>query len=123
MPKLTALIPARAGSKGIPKKNIKDLNGHPLIAYSIAACRLSKEIDRVIVSTEDKEIASIAINYGAEVPFLRPKEYSEDHSTDQDVLEHFFTQVKDSEIVFIRPTTPLRNPRLLDSYIEEYMYD
>ena len=93
MPKITALIPARGGSKGVPRKNIKLLNGHPLIAYSIIACRLSKNIGRIIVSTEDKEIASISINHGAEVPFMRPPDLSRDESTDQDVLEHFFDQI------------------------------
>ena len=73
--------------------------------------------------TEDKEIASISIYHGAEVPFMRPPDLSRDESTDQDVLEHFFDQIEDEEIAFIRPTTPLRIPSLLDSYIEEYYHD
>ena len=68
--KLTALIPARGGSKGVPRKNIRNLAGRPLISYSIAACKSSSLIDRVVVSTDDEEIAKIAKECGAEVPFL-----------------------------------------------------
>ena len=76
---IIAIIPARAGSKGIPKKNIVDLGGFSLIAYSIAAAKLSKLIERVIVSTDGEEIAEVAKSYGAEVPFLRPKEFAGDN--------------------------------------------
>ncbi len=69
--KISAIIPARGGSKGIPRKNIKLLKDHPLLAYTIAACKMSKNIDRVIVSTEDEEIASIALRYGAACGPLR----------------------------------------------------
>ena len=87
---LIALIPARAGSKGIPKKNIKELGGHPLIAYSIMACRASALISEVYVSTDSEEIASIAKSYGASVPFLRPAEFAQDTSSDLEVIQHFF---------------------------------
>ena len=118
--KISALIPARGGSKGVPRKNIKSLGKRPLIAYSIAACCLSKYIDKVYVSTEDAEIANIAEEYGAEVPFIRPEEYAADDSTDQDVLWHFFQNVQVNDLAFIRPTTPLRDPTYLDDAIEKY---
>ena len=117
---ITALIPARGGSKGVPRKNIKNLGGHPLIAYSIAACKLSKYIDNVYVSTEDLEIAKVAEEYGAKIPFIRPAEYAADGSTDYDVLNHFFKNIDAKELVLIRPTTPLRNPEYIDDVIENY---
>ena len=88
MKKVLAVIPARGGSKRIPKKNIKDFFGKPLIAYSIQAAIDSKLFDKIIVSTDDKEIAEIAKKYGAEVPFLRPKELSDDFSGTVDVVNH-----------------------------------
>jgi len=83
-----AIIPARAGSKRIPRKNIKDFHGKPLIAYSIEVALKSKLFDKVIVSTDDEEIASIAKKYGAEVPFLRPKELSDDFTGTAEVINH-----------------------------------
>lgn len=83
-----AIIPARGGSKRIPKKNIKDFFGKPLIAYSIEAALASKLFEKVIVSTDDEEIAKIAIKYGAQVPFLRPKELSDDFTVTADVINH-----------------------------------
>jgi len=83
MVEVLALIPARGGSKGIPRKNIKDLGGHPLIAYSIAAGLSSKLVTRTIVTTDDEEIAQKAKEYGAEVPFLRPEVYAQDDTRDQ----------------------------------------
>lgn len=118
-----AIIPARGGSKGVPKKNIKYLKGYPLIAYSIAAAKLSKKIDRVIVSTESTEIAEIARKFGAEVPFLRPDEYAQDKSPDIDFINHaidWFGHHENNQpylLVHLRPTTPLRDPTLVDSAI------
>jgi len=123
MPEVLAIIPARGGSKGIPKKNIKILGGFPLIAYSIVAAKKSQEIDRVIVSTDSEEIAEIAKNYGAEVPFLRPAEFSQDKSPDKDFVLHALKWFKENEnyepdyIVHLRPTTPLREPSLIDKSI------
>ena len=117
---ITAIIPARGGSKSIPRKNIVDLGGFPLIAYSIAACKLSKNIDRIVVSTEDKEIAMIAKNFGAEVPFVRPAELSQDNSTDVGFLRHFFDNIDVEEAALIRPTTPFRDPKIVDEAIEQY---
>lgn len=123
MNNIIALIPARGGSKKVPKKNIYLLKGYPLIAYSIIACRLSQLIDRIIVSTDSDEIADIAKYFGAEVPFLRPAEISTDTSTDLDFFKHSMEwfQIKDSYIpryfVHIRPTTPLRDSLEIDSAI------
>ena len=86
--KCTAIIPARSGSKGVSDKNIKYLAGKPLISYSIAAAYKSEMINRIIVSTDSEKYAEIAIKEGAEVPFLRPKEYSQDLSKDSEFFVH-----------------------------------
>ena len=85
---ILALIPARGGSKSIPRKNIKPLAGYPLIAYSIAAAMQSRLVTRTIVSTDDDEIACTAQSYGAEAPFLRPAEFARDDTTDLPVFTH-----------------------------------
>ena len=119
-----AIIPARSGSKGVPHKNIRILAGYPLLAWSIAAAKLSKRIDRVLVSTDSEEYAHIARRYGAEVPFLRPAEFSSDTSLDIDVLLHTLDWLKEHEcyspdfLVHLRPTTPIRDPQVLDQAIE-----
>ena len=94
MPKAVAIIPARGGSKRIPKKNIKDFYGKPLIAYSIEVALKSKVFDKVIVTTDDEEIALIAKAYGADVPFLRPKELSDDFTGTEDVINHTLEYLK-----------------------------
>ena len=122
--KIICIIPARSGSKGVPKKNIKLLGGYPLIAYSIAVSRLSSKIERTMVSTDSQEIADIALSYGAEVPFLRPAEISGDHNTDYDVIIHALNWLHDNEayqpapLVYLRPTTPFREVKYIDSAIE-----
>lgn len=127
--KILALIPARAGSKSIPKKNIIDLGGHSLLAYSIAAAKLSKLINRIIVSTDSIEFAEIAKRYGAEVPFLRPKKYAGDLSTDIGFLKHALNWLEKKEgyvpdlIVHLRPTTPLREYKIIDKAILEVIDD
>jgi CMP-N,N'-diacetyllegionaminic acid synthase len=109
-----AIIPARGGSKGLPGKNILPLNGHPLIAYSIAAGLQTPEISRVICSTDSKEIAKVAINYGAEIPFMRPSDIAQDHSSDLEVFDHALEWLWKNEsykpdyIVQLRPTSPIR---------------
>lgn len=124
---MLALIPARIGSKSIPKKNIALLAGYPMLAYSILAARLAKKISRVIVSTDAEEIAEVARHYGAEVPFIRPAEISQDHSGDREVLVHVADWIQSHEgnepevIVYLRPTTPLRDPADLDRALEEFM--
>ncbi|MBN2421606.1 acylneuraminate cytidylyltransferase family protein [Candidatus Woesearchaeota archaeon] len=127
--KILALIPARSGSKGITDKNIINLGGHPLIAYSVVAAKLSKFINRIIVSTDSEEYAKIAEKYGAEVPFLRPVDISGDYSTDREWVMHALDFLKENEnyvpnlIVHLRPTTPLRDFRLIDKAIEEMITD
>jgi pseudaminic acid cytidylyltransferase len=95
MAKTIAIIPARGGSKRIPRKNIKDFHGKPLIAYSIETALASKLFDKIIVSTDDNEIAEVAKKYGAEVPFIRPTELSDDFSGTKDVVEHAISYLQD----------------------------
>lgn len=124
---IIALIPARGGSKSIPKKNIVNLGGFPLIAYSIAVAKMSKHIARIVVSTDSSEIAEIAKSYGAEVPFMRPAEFATDTATDYEVFKHVMEWFRDNENfkpefwVHLRPTTPLRDTELLDKGIEELL--
>jgi CMP-N-acetylneuraminic acid synthetase len=127
--KIIALIPARGGSKSIPKKNIIDIGGHPLVAYSIAVAKLSRFIDRIIVSTDSKKIAQIAKNYGAEIPFLRPKKFATDNAKDMGLIKHALRWFKHKEnfrpdyLVYLRPTTPLRNFQVVDKAILELIKD
>lgn len=93
-----AIIPARGGSKRIPRKNIKVFHGKPMIAYSIEAAQKSGCFDRIIVSTDDQEIADIALKYGAEVPFLRPADIANDYATTMDVMEHAIQFLAKQEI-------------------------
>lgn len=121
--KILAIIPARGGSKGIPQKNIKPLNDKPLIAYSIDAALESKLIDRVIVSTEDRKIAQISKKYGAEIPFLRPKELAKDKSPAIDVILHSIDWLENQKqyfdiIVLLEPTSPLRQTEDIDKCIK-----
>jgi len=88
MDKCVAIIPARGGSKRIPRKNIKPFHGKPLIAYSIETALKSKLFDQIIVSTDDEEIADVAKKYGAEVPFIRPKNLADDFTGTADVINH-----------------------------------
>ena len=119
-PEVLAIIPARGGSKGIPRKNIRPFTGHPLIAYSIAAGRQADSVTRVIVTTDDEEIAAIARQYGAETPFVRPGELAGDQVTDLPVFQHALRWLQENEaytpqaVVHLRPTTPLRPPDLVD---------
>jgi CMP-N,N'-diacetyllegionaminic acid synthase len=121
-----ALIPARGGSKSIEKKNIVKLGDFPLIYYSIYVAKLSKFIDRVIVTTDDPEIREISLQCGAEVPFLRPVEYAQDLSGDYDVIEHFINWLKETEdvvpemISYLRPDFPFRKASVMDKAIRMY---
>ena len=122
--KIIALIMARGNSKSIPNKNIINLNGFPLIAWSIAACKLSKKIDEIIISTDSKRIANIAKKFGAKVPFYRPAKFAKDNSTDYETFKHFINwwELNNKEqiqmIVQIRPTTPYRDPKIIDDAIK-----
>ncbi|MBI2065426.1 MAG: acylneuraminate cytidylyltransferase family protein [Candidatus Yanofskybacteria bacterium] len=122
--KIFAIIPARSGSRGVPLKNIKLLGGFPLLAYSIAASKLTENIQRVIVSTDSPKIADIAKKYGAEIPFIRPAELAQDFSTDFDVLYHAVQWLKKNEgdapdiLAYLRPTTPFRDPVVIAQAIQ-----
>jgi YrbI family 3-deoxy-D-manno-octulosonate 8-phosphate phosphatase len=123
MPEVLALIPARGGSKSIPRKNIRPFAGHPLIAYSIAAGLQAQTVTRVIVSTDDEQIAAVARQYGAETPFLRPAEFAQDNTTDMPVFEHALSWLAEHEnyhpemVVQLRPTSPIRPPDCVDSAV------
>ena len=110
---ILAVITARGGSKRLPRKNIKLLNGKPMIAYAIEAVKYSKYTDRLIVSTDDPEIANISRQYGAETPFIRPDELSNDTASSLAVLQHAVKWTEDKEnfksdiVVLVQPTSPL----------------
>lgn len=120
---ILAIIPARGGSKGLPRKNIKLFAGKPLIAWSIEAAKGCAYIDKVIVSTEDAEIATVARRSGAEVPFSRPAELATDQAASIDVilhaLEHFEQQGEEYDILIVlQPTSPLRTPVDIDNALK-----
>lgn len=123
---MIAIIPARGGSKGLPGKNIKQLCGKPLIAYSIDAALDSKYIDRVIVTTDSEEIATVALKYGAEVPFMRPAKLASDTASAVDVYIHaveYMMQVNHNKIdkfMVLLPTAPLRTARHIDDAVEKF---
>lgn len=122
--KVLAIIPARGDSKSIPSKNIQKLGKLPLIAHTIESAKNSKEVNRIIVSTDNKKIAKIAEKYGAEVPFLRPKKFSRDSSSTLDVVQHaiqFLQKVENYTpdiITILLPTSPFRPPNLIDESIK-----
>ncbi len=121
---MLAIIPARGGSKGLPGKNIKKLNGKPLIAYTIEAALKAVSIGRVIVSTDSEEIAEVAIEYGAEVPFLRPAFLAEDDSLAIDNYQYTIDQyekdfnVNVNEFCVLQPTSPLRLSSDIDGAVK-----
>ncbi len=119
-----AIVPARGGSKGIPRKNLLILGGKPLIAHSIEHALASRYITRTIVSTDDDEIAEVARTHGADVPFMRPRELARDQSPDIDLFRHALEWLRDREgyqcdlAVHLRPTVPIRRVPLVDRAIE-----
>lgn len=121
---ILAIIPARAGSKSVPHKNIRMIGGKPMLAHSIDHAKASKYITRVIVSTDSEEYAGIAREYGAEVPFIRPEEYATDTALDYDVFLHALTWLKEQEgyeadiVVQLRPTYPIRDVKDIDNMIQ-----
>lgn len=125
---IVAIIPARGGSKGLKRKNVLPLNGKPLIAYSIEAALKLDNVSRVIVSTDDEEIAEIAKQWGAEVPFIRPEYLASDTATTIDVLKHTIEFLKENEgfetdhVLLLQPTSPLRSEQhareALDLYLQ-----
>lgn len=124
---ILAIIPARGGSKGVPRKNIKILAGKPMIVWSIEAAKRSKYIDRIIVSTEDEEIRDISIKNGAEIPFVRPKELARDDTSSVDVILYALNKIIEDEkkeydfILLLQPTSPLRTEKHIDEAIENFM--
>lgn len=118
--KILAVIPARGGSKGVPRKNIRALNGKPLIAWTIEQAAQSCYIDRVIVSSEDEEICQVAKQSGAEIPFVRPAELASDTASGVDVLCHAVENAgADYDyVVLLQPTSPLRESTDIDAAIE-----
>jgi CMP-N,N'-diacetyllegionaminic acid synthase len=126
---VVCLIPARGGSKGLPRKNIRPLAGKPLIAYSIEAALSCRLIDRVIVSTDDQEIAEISRKYGAEVPFMRPAELAVDDATTESALQHAVVWLEENEnypvdiVIFLQPTDIFRKKWMLQAAIERVLGD
>ncbi len=123
MTEILALVPARGGSKGIPRKNIRDFAGYPLLAWSIAAGLQARSVSRVIVSTDDEEIAAVAREFGAETPFLRPPDLAQDDTTDLPVFGHALRTLagdgyKPDVIVQLRPTSPIRPTNCVDNAVK-----
>lgn len=122
-PEVLAIVQARGGSKGLPRKNLRLLRGHPLVAYSIASGLAARSITRVIMSTDDQEIAEVAQQYGAGVPFMRPAELAADDTPDYPLFEHAIEWLAKHEdyrpdiVVQLRPTTPLRPRGMLDEAV------
>jgi len=122
-PEVLALIPARGGSKGIPRKNIRPFAGYPLIAYSIAAALQAQSVMRVIVSTDDQEIAEVARHCGAETPFLRPAELAADRTTDLPVFQHTLHWLAEHEdyhpemVLHLHATSPVRPRGFVDQAV------
>lgn len=123
-----AIIPARGGSKRLPRKNVLDLKGKPLIAWSIEAGLNSKYIDETMVTTDDNEIVAISKKFGANVPFLRPEKLADDFATRPEVIKHTIEHYKNAlkkefdYLVFLQPTSPLRDGVDIDKAIE-YMFE
>ncbi|NMB53738.1 MAG: acylneuraminate cytidylyltransferase [Leptolinea sp.] len=123
-PEVLAIIPARGGSKGIPRKNIREFAGYPLIAYSIAAGLQAETVTRTIVSTDDEEIAAVARQFGAETPFLRPADLASDQALDLPVFQHALHWLHEHEnyspdvVVQLRPTSPVRPVDCVDRAVE-----
>ncbi|MCM0083479.1 acylneuraminate cytidylyltransferase family protein [Geomonas sp. Red32] len=122
-PDIIALITARGGSKGVPYKNIREVGGKPLIAWSIEAARKSSPELRVVVSTDDAEIAAVSADFGAEVPFLRPAELAGDHASSESVALHALTWLAEREgyrprlLLLLQPTSPLRTSADIDEAV------
>lgn len=116
MSRILGIVVARGGSKSIPRKNIKPLGGKPLIAWTIEQAKKSGIFDRIILSTDDEEIAEVGKKFGAEVPFMRPKELAEDATPTLPVLQHAVRRLKENEnyspdfVAILQPTAPFRRP-------------
>lgn len=127
--KILVLIPARCGSKGLPNKNIKDFCGKPLLAWSIEQAKSSKYVDnmRIVLSTDSIEYANIGNEYGAEVPFIRPKKIAQDNSTDIEFIQHAVSYLEEWEnyksdiILQLRPTQPCRKVEEIDKCLDLFL--
>lgn len=117
---ILGITPARGGSKGIPKKNIKEICGKPLIAWTIEAAKKSKLLDRYVVSTEDKEVAEVARRYGAEV-IDRPRELAEDNVPTLPVLQDVLKKIPADVVVWLQCTSPVRDDGLIDYCIKRFL--
>jgi CMP-N,N'-diacetyllegionaminic acid synthase len=124
-PRIIGIIPARGGSKGIPEKNIISLAGKPLICYTIDAAKNSKFLNRIVVSTDDEKIATIAKRNGADVPFMRPGSLAKDDTPSVPVVQHAINFMEEQEgcffdvIVLLQPTSPFRNEKYIDEAIKK----
>lgn len=124
-----AIVPARAGSKGVPNKNVRCIQGYPLMAYSIAVGILCSGVDRVIVSTDSPGYAAVAQHYGGEVPFLRPPEISGDNATDMEFMRHAIHWLAENEgklpkfFMHLRPTYPFRRIDIVVDALETIKND
>lgn len=121
--RVLGLIPARGGSKGVPRKNIRLLSGKPLLAYTTEAALAAKRLTRVVLSTEDEEIAAVGRSFGVEVPFLRPAELAQDDTPTLPVVQHTLRRLEEQDIRFdavclLQPTSPLRRAVDIDRSIE-----
>jgi CMP-N,N'-diacetyllegionaminic acid synthase len=120
---ILALVPARGGSKGVPRKNVRDLAGRPLLQWSVDAARASKQVGRIVVSTDDPAIADVARSGGAEVPFLRPAELARDETPGADPVIHAIEWLAKNEsyrpdlVLLLQPTSPLRTTADIDGAI------
>jgi len=121
--KVLAIIPARGGSKGLPRKNILPLGDMPLIAWSIKAAKDSNYVDRVILSSDDDEISSVAASYGCDVPFKRPDLLADDKATSVDVVSHAIENCGDNYdiVILLQPTSPFRTSENIDSALEKFI--
>ena len=124
---ILAIIPARGGSKSIPRKNIRELAGKPLLAYTAEAALQSQALSRVVLSTEDKEIREIGLRLGLEAPFVRPMELAQDDTPTLPVIQHTVKRLEEMEsyktdiIVVLQPTSPLRSSRHIDESLELFL--
>jgi CMP-N-acetylneuraminic acid synthetase len=128
-PNVVAVIPARGGSKGLPRKNVRPLAGKPLIAHTIEAAKQCPLIHRVIVSTDDAEIAQVARQFGAEVPFIRPAELATDYASTESVLKHAVEWLEENEgypvdiMVFLQPTDIFRKRTMIETVVQNLLAD
>ena len=121
MNSVVAIITARGGSKGIPRKNLRELGGKPLIQYTFDAAQSSTLIDEIVLSTDDEEIANFAVERGISVPFIRPKDLASDEASSRDVLTHALQHIpKFDHFILLQPTSPLRTSTHIDEAIATY---